>query len=66
MIYTRFGSEVKILKAFPKTSTVKVKRIEDNQIFHCAYAELKADGGIAEIEKEIKIATPTNLTEIGF
>ncbi|KKM63089.1 hypothetical protein LCGC14_1515130 [marine sediment metagenome] len=66
MIYTRYESrEIKILKAFPKRKVVQVKRVYDNKIFECLYSQLRADGGVSEIEKEIRIATPTNMSGFG-
>ena len=66
MIYMRYGNrEIKILKAFPEKKIVKVKRVHDNKTFECSYTQLRADGGTPEIEKEIRIATPTNMADFG-
>ena len=46
---------------------VDIRRIEDGKLFlGVLISDLKADNGMEEIEKAIKLATPTNLTEIGF
>lgn len=65
MIYTRFGSEIVIQRAYPHTIKVTVKRISNGDVFDCNVSDLKADMGIAEIEKEIRIATPTNMSDFG-
>jgi len=54
MIYTMWGSEVKIVDYFPESSTVAIKRESDGQEFVCQILELKADGGLNEIEEAIK------------
>ena len=56
-IYTRFGSEVKVISfaEYPDHHELVVQRKEDGRAFACHLAELKADGGWTEIEKAIEI-----------
>lgn len=53
MIYTRFGSEVKILWGNMNTGEVDVQRVNGNEVLRTNIGELKADEGIEEIENEI-------------
>lgn len=66
MIYTRFGSPIEIISLDKKTNLLTIRRIEDEKEFFANPRELKADDGTEEINKAIKLVTPTNLTEIGF
>ena len=63
MICTRFGNAVVILKA--REFTAKVRRVEDGKEYDVNISDLRADS-IEELKRELKIATPTSLTEIGF
>ena len=49
MIFTRFGSEVEIVRSYPKSDAVDVRQIKDNRILYTRICELKADGGLIEI-----------------
>jgi len=52
MIYTRMGSEVKILGGDMKSNRVKIRFMDGEEIETYIY-ELKADQGIIEISQEI-------------
>jgi len=72
MIYSRFGSEFRIVGGNMDTGYLNARRMSDNKLFENIHImEYKADGGIQEIEAAVKAAnkkidTPTNLSEIGF
>jgi len=53
-IYSRFGIEVKIVNYCQKSSMVEVQDVEDGEKYKEIHiAELKADGGIHEIQDAI-------------
>lgn len=52
MIYTRFGSEVEIIKSDSDSGDVTVKRKDGSQL-ECAISELKADDGFNEIYEAV-------------
>ena len=56
-IYTRFGSEVKITGA-NNNGTVNLEYADNGESidYDVPVAELKADGGLKEIYREIRIA----------
>ena len=56
MIFTRFGSEVKVVDGDMGTGFVDVKRLSDGQVLQTYIGELKADGGISEISDAIAAA----------
>ena len=58
MIYTRFGSEVKI-KEIKKLGVVTIERVEDSKEFECHFTELRSDknGEIDQTIKEINLQT---------
>jgi hypothetical protein len=53
MITTIFGSEMKIIKGDLEKGIAMVKRVEDGKILTLDLINLRANGGFAEIEKEI-------------
>ena len=60
MIYTRFGSEIEIIAAHVKTGNLNIKHVEDGehgQPVPAHISELKADGGIEEINEAIEAIT---------
>ena len=61
MITTRFGSIVTVKSGNIAIDEVDVIR-EDGRILHTYISELKADGGIEEIEEAIKKANEDNET----
>lgn len=66
MIYTRFGSEVTVVRSdlAAYRPWIQVKR-KDGSTIICGPSDLKADGGAKEIIEACK-AAPTSLGEIGF
>jgi hypothetical protein len=59
-IYTRFGSEVWIVKGDLTTGNVTIRFLDDGDEMQVNCSELKADNGFAEIEAEIeKLNEPT-------
>jgi hypothetical protein len=49
MVFSRYGSELRLIK-WIDWKTVQAERIEDGKILPYYVADLRADGGIAEIE----------------
>ena len=49
MIYTRFGSPVRILEFDEASGEAVIKREEDGMVWEVHVSELKADGGLNEI-----------------
>lgn len=57
MIYTRFGNEIEIVSGNILKGTVTYERCADGKRFENVWVgELKADGGIHEIDKAIEEA----------
>ena len=54
MIYTRFGSEVELLDANLRTGNCLIRFLDDGGHMDCTLSDLKADDGIAEIDRAIK------------
>ena len=53
-IYTRFGSEVYIVKGDLTTGNVTIRFLDDGTDMRTNCSELKADNGLIEIEKAIE------------
>lgn len=51
-IHTRFGSQIKLLTPVDSEGWVKVERLSDGRHRQWHVSELRANGGIAEIETE--------------
>lgn len=54
MINTRFGSEVEVVGFNKENFTIDVKRKADDKFLEVFYSDLKADGGLEEIQKAIE------------
>ena len=54
MIYTRFGSPVKLIYVDYDKGNANVIRISDKKEMVCSLSELKADVGSKEIEAEAR------------
>lgn len=55
MIYTRFGNQIKIIEGTDyENGWIKAIRLEDNATKEYHTSDLKADGGINEIEQAVK------------
>ncbi len=53
-VYTRFGSEVKVIRYDEHTGIVSCIRLEDNATREWHISELKADNGASEIINQSK------------
>lgn len=60
MIYTRFGSHVKILEGNLVNGEVKIEHLEDGVVMETYINELKADDGLNEICEAITEAHRAN------
>ncbi len=58
MIYTRYGSEVEIVKTATMVNGILIlKRIADDKELQFTANELRADGGFREIDEAINALT---------